>query len=161
MSLEALAAEAGVSKGGLLYHFPRKHHLLRALVNDHVQRFQDEMERLAPDCFDQTQGAEQALIGARAYLQVMRARLRRTNAPASGIFAALAENPDLIVSLLALRDKVRELFLRCPWPDYALIVHLACEGLVHQRLTEPSRWDDIEVEARFATLGTMLGARGR
>jgi AcrR family transcriptional regulator len=156
LSLEAVATEAGVSKGGLLYHFPSKHHLLRALVDDHVQGMRDEMQRLAPGCFDADRGPEQALVGARAYLQMMQDLLRRTEGYASGVFAALAEDPHFIAPLLEFRADVRALFQRCPAPDLAAVVHLACEGLVHRRLTAPEDWDEAEAEARFATLNGML-----
>jgi AcrR family transcriptional regulator len=42
--LDAVAAEAGVSKGGLLHHFPSK----RALVEGMVQRLVDRFEALLP-----------------------------------------------------------------------------------------------------------------
>lgn len=38
LTFDRLAAEAGVSKGGLLYHFPDKDHLLTALVEGRVAR---------------------------------------------------------------------------------------------------------------------------
>jgi AcrR family transcriptional regulator len=45
-ALDAVAAEAGVSKGGLLYHFD-KQSLLRALVNRAVQRFDERLAEAA------------------------------------------------------------------------------------------------------------------
>src|ERR1700730_12613842 len=36
LSLDAIARRAGVSKGGLLYHFPKKDALMRALVERHL-----------------------------------------------------------------------------------------------------------------------------
>lgn len=158
MSLDAVAAEAGVSKGGLLYHFPSKHHLLRALVDDHVQHMREAMLRLAPDCFDADQGPERALAGARAYLKMMRTMLKKNDTPASGVFAALAEDPHFIGPLLAFRADIRHLFQRCPEPDCAAIVHLACEGLVHQRLTAPADWHKADAEAHLATLEGLLDA---
>jgi AcrR family transcriptional regulator len=44
VTLEAVAAEAGVSKGGLLYHFPTKDALLEALVQDWLDRFEADVE---------------------------------------------------------------------------------------------------------------------
>jgi AcrR family transcriptional regulator len=38
MTLEAVAAAAAVSKGGLLYHFPDKQALLRGLLDRHLDR---------------------------------------------------------------------------------------------------------------------------
>ncbi|MGO1410293.1 TetR/AcrR family transcriptional regulator [Microbacterium sp.] len=41
VSLARIAAAAGVSKGGLLYHFPTKEHLLRASAADLFARFRE------------------------------------------------------------------------------------------------------------------------
>lgn len=40
LTLEAVAAEAGVSKGGLLYHFPSKRALLEGMLEVMLQRMQ-------------------------------------------------------------------------------------------------------------------------
>lgn len=42
-SLSAVAAEAGVSKGGLLHHFPSKEALLRGLSESLIDRFEDQL----------------------------------------------------------------------------------------------------------------------
>ncbi|MEU4623488.1 TetR family transcriptional regulator [Actinoplanes sp. NPDC023801] len=47
-ALDAVAAAAGVSKGGLLYHFD-KQSLLRALVTRAVQRFDERLTAAAAD----------------------------------------------------------------------------------------------------------------
>jgi AcrR family transcriptional regulator len=44
MTLESVAAQAGVSKGGLLYHFKSKRELLDALVDRWLQEFQDDID---------------------------------------------------------------------------------------------------------------------
>src|SRR5690606_17155565 len=38
LSLDAVAALAGISKGGLLYHFPNKTALLKAIVEQYVEK---------------------------------------------------------------------------------------------------------------------------
>lgn len=51
LTLDAVAKEAGVSKGGLLYHFPSKGDLLRGLVvkgGDHMRRDLEEQMRRTP-----------------------------------------------------------------------------------------------------------------
>jgi AcrR family transcriptional regulator len=48
MTLEAVAAQAGVSKGGLLYHFSSKRQLLDALVDRWLQEFQDDIDAHGP-----------------------------------------------------------------------------------------------------------------
>jgi AcrR family transcriptional regulator len=44
MTLDAVAREADVSKGGLLYHFPNKRALVRGLVADWMDRFEAEVD---------------------------------------------------------------------------------------------------------------------
>src|SRR5690606_2051868 len=45
ISLDAVARQAGVSKGGLLYHFPSKTKLLEALVSYHLDTFEKALAR--------------------------------------------------------------------------------------------------------------------
>ena len=50
MTLEAVAKEAGVSKGGLLYHFSSKDELIAAMLQHHAGRIQKAIEsRMAAD----------------------------------------------------------------------------------------------------------------
>ena len=63
--LDAVAAKAGVSKGGLLYHFPTKAKLLEALV----EQFLAEFDGALNDRERESGGAENATT--RAYLDIM------------------------------------------------------------------------------------------
>jgi AcrR family transcriptional regulator len=49
LTLEAVAAEAGVSKGGLLYHFATKDALVEALVDDWLDRLEADADERAGD----------------------------------------------------------------------------------------------------------------
>jgi AcrR family transcriptional regulator len=65
LTLDAVAKEAGVSKGGLLHHFPSKQALLEALSNACLEDFEGRLgEQLEKD-----KGPAQGRF-ARAYLQV-------------------------------------------------------------------------------------------
>ncbi|HOE96193.1 MAG TPA: TetR/AcrR family transcriptional regulator [Candidatus Sumerlaeota bacterium] len=46
LTLEAVAERAGLSKGGLIYHFPTKESLLEAMVARMAERFEQERERV-------------------------------------------------------------------------------------------------------------------
>ena len=48
LTLDAVAAEAGVSKGGLLYHFAGKRELIEALVDRWLSEFQDDIDAAGP-----------------------------------------------------------------------------------------------------------------
>lgn len=47
LTLEAVSEEAGLSKGGLLYHFPNKEALIRALFEYHNDIFEARLETLS------------------------------------------------------------------------------------------------------------------
>lgn len=47
LTLEAVAKEAGISKGGLLHHFPNKQALIIALIKESSDRFYAELEAKA------------------------------------------------------------------------------------------------------------------
>lgn len=46
LTLEAVAHAAGVSKGGLLYHFPSKEALIVGMIQHSVERFEERIEEI-------------------------------------------------------------------------------------------------------------------
>jgi len=88
LSLDAVAAEAGVSKGGLLYHFPSKTRLLEALVEDYVARYDQAIS------IEERTGQRDAAI--RAYIAQFRAERDCGTPASSGLLAALAEDPQML-----------------------------------------------------------------
>lgn len=123
LTLEAVAARAGVSKGGLLYHYPSKDDLIIAMVQTMVDQFRSSMEALLPD---------EAGAGAwlRAYIRASFALNQTPTQIAPGVLAAMANNPRL---LEPLREEDRA------WqaqtlnagidPVLATILRLATDGL--------------------------------
>ena len=149
VSIEAVAARAGVSKGGFLYHFPTKQALLRALVSEHVEGLRRAMA---------ARGGDTPLAQALAYLDVMRDKLTESG-PRPGLFAAIAEDPEFIAPVRALRAEILDdVFRRCPDPKLATVVFLASEGLVFARLTDPLAHDGAELAGIFEMLGRLLDA---
>lgn len=45
LTLDAVAAEAGASKGGVLYHFPSKNALIEAMLTEVITDFEQTLER--------------------------------------------------------------------------------------------------------------------
>jgi len=88
LTLEATAREAGVSKGGLLYHFSSKRKLIEGLLNRQLDAFEaDVYKELARE-------PEAPGRWLRAYI---RATVRQRTAPnyGAGIIAVLVTEPDL------------------------------------------------------------------
>lgn len=100
LTLEAVAAEAGVSKGGLLHHYPSKDRLVEALV----RRSADHWRRCWTDAYERTSEGPGRM--ARALLDhclsdaaCWTEQLRRSS---SAVFSALAQNPALIQPMRAV-----------------------------------------------------------
>jgi AcrR family transcriptional regulator len=121
LTLNAVAADAGVSKGGLLYHFPSKAALLDALVDGWNEAFEasaDEQAGAGPGGW--TRGYLQASLGGGSFSPETEA----------GLLAALAEES-------ARLDTVRTRFQA--WqqrladdgvdPAVAALVRAAADGL--------------------------------
>jgi AcrR family transcriptional regulator len=82
LTLDAVAGEAGVSKGGLLYHFRSKRELLDALVARWLDEFQDDIDA-QPGGF------------ARRYV----AASDGAKAEEAGLLAALVADPQVLATV--------------------------------------------------------------
>ena len=126
LTLKAVAKEAGLSKGGLLYHFPNKLSLIETLFKYHNDKFEARLQELATIEGD-TPGA-----WLRAYA---RASVEQISDP---------DNASLYASLFAAEDKyasahqlMRQKYT--VWqaqvedsgldPDWATLVRFAVDGL--------------------------------
>src|SRR5665213_38778 len=49
LTLDAAAAEAGLSKGGVLYHYPTRDALVAAMVTRIIEEFEDDIAASLPD----------------------------------------------------------------------------------------------------------------
>ncbi|MGY6633686.1 MAG: TetR/AcrR family transcriptional regulator [Alkalilacustris sp.] len=127
LSLEAVAAEAGVSKGGLLYHFPTKARLLEALVEQHLQRTEDALEA------GKALAARDGLT--RAYLRHFLDEQAAGTPPSPAFLAALAEHPGLLAPVGAReRQFLDRLRADASDPDFATLAFLAIHALRAMRL---------------------------
>jgi len=91
LTLDAVAQAAGVSKGGLLYHFPNKEALLAAMIERHCDEldanYARELETLPPD-----------KTSSRLKASILGALKRPTGREGVGapLLAAAANNPALL-----------------------------------------------------------------
>ncbi len=102
LTLDKVAARAGVSKGGFLYHFGSKDALIVGLLNQVMGVLDSELNVLA-DGFDVSQGAF-----ALAYIDYVREPTKAATDTAVSILAAAAVDDDLL-------DSTRATFRR--WQD--------------------------------------------
>jgi len=126
MTLEAVAAQANVSKGGLLYHFPSKEALLKAMVDRMVLSFDVALAAA------QHSDANPPGVWTRAYVRTTAGggSPSEHDLTSISILAAVALDPSLVAPLReryvgwraqAARDGLR--------PADAAIAALAADGL--------------------------------
>ncbi len=118
ISLDRIAAAAGVSKGGLLYHFPSRRDLLVALVASFVRSFEAEIEH--PDDLEWGRRYLRATIGG--------AQL----AASASLIVIAAEDPSLLDPLRA-RMAAWQARARAARPELPAL-RLAADGVWYARL---------------------------
>lgn len=100
LTIEAVAAEAGLSKGGLLHHFPSKDRLIEAMV---VRAAENQRDYYKNACSQTAEGpgrmARGVLHNCLTDAETWTDQLRRSSA---AVFAALAHKPALIEPMRAV-----------------------------------------------------------
>jgi AcrR family transcriptional regulator len=124
LTLDAVAREAGLSKGGVLYHFPTKEELLRAMV----ERWLEDFDAALREKLSQERRAPGAWT--RAFVRVSAEDPLDIWGGGAGLFAAIAHDPAL---LGIVRGRFEEWQRRVEDdgldPALATVVRLATDGL--------------------------------
>lgn len=152
ISLDAVAARAGLSKGGLLYSFPTKAKLLEGVVEEYMR----EHER-AMDVQENLQSGDKNRV-ARAFFDVFRVQAD-DEPPASGILAALVENPDFMIPVRHYHRALLDRMLKDATDEnLVLITYLALTGLECGRLLDCDIVSDEERHSVICRLEKLLEA---
>jgi AcrR family transcriptional regulator len=124
LTIDAVAREAGLSKGGVLYHFPSKNALVEGMITLLCEGFESD---LAQALTREKAGSGQWL---RAYIRASTQTTQEENDATTGLLAAVATKPHLL-------DPIRRDFAR--WqeqaehdglsPALATVLRLAVDGL--------------------------------
>jgi AcrR family transcriptional regulator len=121
LTLDAVAAEAGVSKGGLLYHFATKRELLDAMLAGWLEEFGAEIEAAA---------AEHGFAGGYVRASDISGWAAADRATEFGLLAAMVDEP---ATLERVRERYAEwqarLLAESEDPVQAVIARLAADGL--------------------------------
>ncbi|PYE86830.1 TetR/AcrR family transcriptional regulator [Phyllobacterium leguminum] len=153
LSLDAVAARAGLSKGGLLYRFPTKAKLLEAVVEEHLKEHEAALHAEE----EKRNGASNGV--AEAFLEVFRSESRHKEPPPSGVLAAIAENPDFIKPIRRYnRQLLDRMQAKSNDPATALITFLTIEGMRSMQLLDCDILTDAEREMVMARLAGLLGS---
>lgn len=128
LTLEAAATEAGVSKGGVLYHFPSRKALVSAMVERFTESFDADLLRFGAD--DPAPGSF-----TRAYIE---AEVHPSTEPGaihdrrlgSALLAGMASDPELLTPLRERFAAWHDAMLRDGLPaGIAMVARLTVDGL--------------------------------
>lgn len=158
VTIDAVVAESGLSRGGILYHFPSKESLLQALVDRDLEPVRALAQRCEPASGEERMSSAQRL---RAYYDACAAW-----APERGHVAlavALAENPALLRSWAQVQrdlDAVDAVDAvdsadtgEAGTALSALVARLALDGLWLSDLVDPDRFT---TQQRAQVVQTLL-----
>lgn len=149
LTLDAIAKESGVSKGGLMHQFPSKDAVLVALMQREIGRVEDLAQNFLGE-----HGTTLRHPMLAAYIATSREVI---SAPAFAlsfaIFGLLAQDPELLAGSRA-RDAARLAAIKgeSADPDLAILRWLAARGLVQASLTGPAIITEEERQRLFARL---------
>ena len=152
LTLDAVAKFAGVSKGGLLYHFPSKDALVEAMVERHMSAIEAQVAAR----FAARGGKASCLERFQERVRVLLEQRPERRALGAAVLAVSADNPSLMARF---RERYRELvdeLAKLPGGlERPALVLLAVHGLV---LGELLRLTPYTPEERTRLVGALLRA---
>jgi len=150
LTLDAVAQEAEVSKGGLLYHYPNKDALISGMIARLIKSFESALIQQADQDDDRA-------AWLRAYAQITLDPQLSQAETSAGILAAVAANPSLL-------DPLRERYRA--WqeqiesggidPSLATVIRLAADGLWFAELMGLSPLSDERRQQVLKTLEELI-----
>lgn len=150
LSLDAVAAKAGVSKGGLLYHFPSKNKLLRSLVEHHLREFEVSLAIREQEKRERPNGLLES------YVELFVEDLKTHNPPPSGFLLAIAENPDFLAPVRQHHRSMLDRLKHTADPAAALMIFLAIQGVRSMDLLNLSVLTEAELTSLFKKFEKLL-----
>ncbi|HPB32376.1 MAG TPA: TetR/AcrR family transcriptional regulator [Candidatus Sumerlaeota bacterium] len=124
MTLDAISAKAGVSRGGLLYHFPNKDALIMALLDRQIQQLEDARTQARAAL---PEGKSRDILALINSVRVINNQKERVFA---ALLGALAQSPGLVQKARARYKKRNEELISHEYPPVrAVVISLAIDGL--------------------------------
>jgi AcrR family transcriptional regulator len=148
LTLDAIARESGVSKGGLMHQFHSKEAVLKALLdrqNEHFGKFSVD--------FREKQAKDQAYPELKTQIATLQEALNTKHSIAAAILGVIVQEPDMLAPQREKSaEQVEAIKAEAPDPDLALLRWLAARGMVFTALMDQCPLSDQDRERLFARL---------
>ena len=155
MTLDAVAAEAGISKASVVYDFKSKQNLIKALIERKV-RLEEERIRLAVE--DQGPRPNAEMLGRIAVASD--APNDETRAVALNLCAALAQDADLRLDLQRFyKEQIATVTGAAEKPPMALLAFLALEGFKMLEYFDFYHWPEAERASILEDLAVLASGK--
>ncbi|MBD2534334.1 TetR family transcriptional regulator [Nostoc flagelliforme FACHB-838] len=140
LTLDAVARQAGVSKGGLLYHFPNKNALVVGLGEQLIQEFEAALQAE----FDQDDAPGTPGQWVRAYIRSTLRMSGQTLALVARLTSLIVEMPPELLNFAKAYEQRCRQRLEADGldPTQAVIIQLAIDGLWFSEVFQLSALDE-------------------
>ncbi|NIB38051.1 TetR/AcrR family transcriptional regulator [Pseudomaricurvus alkylphenolicus] len=159
LTIDAVVTESGMSKGGILYHFPSKSALVEGMINHMVE----ESNRRVAQLVEQLEGEANPTV--RALIEVQGGSWVEEQSLSRALMAAAAQDPEHIGKV---RDNKRLFVERMQAEsqdsDDAILLWLAADCMAINKVLNISCFTDEEekrLHARLLSLVDKLSAKSR
>jgi AcrR family transcriptional regulator len=123
-TLEEVAKQAGISKGGLLYHFPTKEELIKAMLHQYMQDLDSGIGISSED--DDKHVVVKAILAGILRTGQDTCEYEKNSA---GMLAAVVMNKDLMAPIREHHQKWMNQTMSCDDPELAYILFFALAGI--------------------------------
>lgn len=175
LTLDAIARESGMSKGGLMHQFPTKEAVLRALLDHQAEYFENFSQRYLAQQGDDLPEPRMA-----AQLATIRQSITEPDVLAPAVIGVLAGEPGLMSGIQkATNEKLSAVRSEAADPDLACLRWAAAMGLalssmlgmcpfskeergrLFDRLADHAQWSALEKADHKPSDPSSLGRKGK
>lgn len=148
LTLDAIARESGLSKGGLMHQFPNKEAVLKALLEQQFTHFNEFANRFRAEAGGATSQPELA-----TQISISRELIAQQYSVAQAMLGALAQDPSLLADARSKdAERVAEIRAEAGDADLAVLRWAAARGLALMAMLRVSPLPQPDLDRLFARL---------
>lgn len=148
LTLDAIARESGLSKGGLMHQFPNKEAVLKALLEQQFAHFDEFASKFRSEAGTVAKQPELA-----TQIAISRELIAQQYSVAQAMLGALAQEPGLLADARAKdAERVAEIRTEAEDADLAVLRWAAARGLALMAMLRVSPLEQAELDRLFARL---------